>query len=141
MLAAMSSANKLIATEWFEQVWNQRDEAAIDRLFHPGGKCYGFPDGDTTLSGPEAFKVAHRTFVGAFPDIHVKLLDIVAEGDHVAIRWKATMTHTGDDLGFAATGRSVSLSGSSFIIISENQITEGWNHMDLQAMFEKLLTP
>jgi predicted ester cyclase len=141
MLAAMSEASILIATEWFEQVWNQQDEAAIDRLFHPTGKCYGFPDPDTALDGPEAFKVAHRTFVGAFRDIHVEILDIVAEGDHVDIRWKATMTHTGDDLGFAATGRSASLSGSSFIIISGNQITEGWNHMDLQAMFEKLLAP
>jgi predicted ester cyclase len=141
MLAAMSEVSKLIATEWFDQVWNQQDEAAIDRLFHPKGKCYGFPDPDLSLNSPEAFKVAHRTFVGAFPDIHFDLLDIVAEGDHVAIRWKATMTHTGDDLGFAATGRRVSLSGSSFIIISGNQITDGWNHMDLQAMFEKLLAP
>ena len=33
----MSDANKLLLRRWFEQVWNQKSEAAIDEMFHPQG--------------------------------------------------------------------------------------------------------
>ena len=29
----MSEANKLLLRRWFEQVWNQKSEAAIDEMF------------------------------------------------------------------------------------------------------------
>ncbi|HEX4758291.1 MAG TPA: ester cyclase [Terracidiphilus sp.] len=137
-LAAMSDANKALAREWFEQVWNRKSEAAIDRLFHPQGKAHGFPDPNGVLVGPEAFKIVHRNFCGACPDLHVEVEDVLADGDRVAIRWKATMTHTGDHFGFPATGKKDALSGSSFIITDGHQILEGWNHMDLQALFLRL---
>jgi steroid delta-isomerase-like uncharacterized protein len=93
---------------------------------------------DSVLIGPEDFKVIHRSFCGAFPDIHVEIEEIVAEGDRVAIRWRTSMTHQGDHLGIPASGKSASLAGSSFIIVEGNQIVAGWNYMDLQAMLMKL---
>ena len=101
----MSNANRQLIHDWFELVWNQKSEAAIDRLFHPQGKAWGFPDPEGYLLGPEGFKTVHRTFCGAFPDLHMDIEDIVFDGDRAAIRWKATMTHTGDHLGFKATGK------------------------------------
>ncbi len=137
----MSEANKLIAREWFEQVWNQQSEAAIDRLFAPGCECYGFPDADSLLVGPEAFKVIHRSFLGAFPDLHVDVEEVIAEGDRVALRWKTSMTHLGNHLGFPASGKKATLSGSSFLIGDGKQILRGWNFMDMQALFSRLQAP
>jgi predicted ester cyclase len=94
----MSEANKLLLRRWFEQVWNQKSEAAIDQMFGTDGKSHGFPDADSLLVGPEAFKAVHRVFCGAFPDLHVEVEDVVAEGDRVAVRWRVTMTHLGDHL-------------------------------------------
>jgi predicted ester cyclase len=134
----MSDANKLLLRRWFEEVWNQKSEAAIDEMFHPQGKSHGFPEADSLLVGPEAFKGVHRTFCGAFPDLHVDLEDIVAEGDRVAVRWRVTMTHLGDHLGFPASGKKATLDGSSFLIARNNQVVEGWNQMDLGALMQKL---
>ncbi len=134
----MSEANKNVARQWFEQVWNQKSEAAIDRLFHPEGKCYGFPEPDGVLIGPEDFKVVHRNFCGAFPDLHIDIEELVADGDIVAVRWQTKMTHRGDHLGIPASGKRASLGGASFIIVKDGQITEGWNYMDLQAMLMQL---
>ena len=134
----MSDANKLLLRRWFEEVWNQKSEAAIDEMFHPQGKSHGFPEADSILVGPEAFKGVHRTFCGAFPDLHVDIEDIVSEGDRVAVRWRVTMTHLGDDLGFPASGQKATLDGSSFLIAKNNQVTEGWNQMDLGALMQKL---
>jgi hypothetical protein len=36
------AANMDLANRWFEKVWNQGRESAIDELFHPQGKAYGF---------------------------------------------------------------------------------------------------
>jgi predicted ester cyclase len=134
----MSEANKLLLKRWFEQVWNQKSEAAIDEMFSQQGKSHGFPDAETVLIGPEAFKAVHRTFCGAFPDLHIDLEDILAEGDRVAVRWRVSATHLGDHFGFPATGKKTFLDGSSFLIVKGNQVIEGWNQMGLQAMMQKL---
>jgi predicted ester cyclase len=64
--------------------------------------------------------------------------DMVAEGDTVAIRWKTTFTHLGDNLGFPASRKKETLRGTSFIRVENGKILEGWNHMDLGALFERL---
>lgn len=137
----MSNAAKSLINEWFELVWNQKSEAAIDRLFHPEGKAYGFPDPEGHLVGPEGFKTVHRTFCGAFPDLHMEIEDVVFDGNRAAIRWKATMTHTGDHLGFGATGKAGSMTGASFIVTDGVRILDAWNYMDLQAFIQRLLAP
>jgi predicted ester cyclase len=136
----MSEANKLLVKRWFEQVWNQKSEAAIDEMFSRQGKSHGFPDADSVLVGPEAFKAVHRTFCGAFPDVHVDVEEIVTEGDLVAVRWKVSMTHLGDHFGFPASGRKAAMGGSTFAIVKGDQIVEGWNYMDLGALMKKLQT-
>jgi steroid delta-isomerase-like uncharacterized protein len=134
-------SNKQLAHRWFEEVWNLQSEAAIDAMFSPDGKCHGFPEPGSILIGPEAFKSVHRTFCGAFPQQKIVVEDLIAADDRVAVRWQATLTHSGDHLGFPASGKTVTLAGSSFITIKDNQITEGWNHMDLGNLFQQLQTP
>jgi predicted ester cyclase len=58
--------------------------------------------------------------------------------DKVAVRWTATLTHTGDNLGFAATGRIVRLPGSSFVRIKDGKITDGWNQLDFTVVLQNL---
>jgi predicted ester cyclase len=128
------AANKALAKRWFEEVWNQGKESTIDELFHSQGKAYGFPEPDSVLIGPEAFKTIHRHFHSAFGDIHIHIDDLVAEGDRVAIRWTCTMKHTGNGLGFAATGKDATLPGSSFITCRDGIMTEGWNSMDMTKL-------
>jgi predicted ester cyclase len=136
--AASEAANKQLARRWFEEVWNQGSESAINELFHPQGRAYGFPEPDSVLIGPEGFKDIHRQFHRAFGNIHITLDDLVAEGDRVAIRWTCSMIHNGDGLGFPATGRQTGFPGSSFIICRNGQLTDGWNFMDLTSPVLKL---
>ncbi len=64
--------------------------------------------------------------------------DTISEGDKIAARFSATMTHTGDDLGFPATGKQVTVSGMSFTRIANGQIVEGWNNWDIYGMMRQL---
>ena len=134
----MSEQSKQLTRRWFEQVWNQQREEAIDEMFAPGGKAYGFPEPGSVLVGPESFKSVHRTFLGAFPDLHISVNEIIAEGDRVAVTWTATMTHLGDTLGFAPTMKKETLHGSSFMTIRDGQIHDGTNYMEMQGLLLRL---
>lgn len=134
----MSEANRQLTQRWFNQVWNQQNSAAIDAMFAPHGKSHGFPEPDSVLVGPDAFKPIHERFCGAFPDLHIALDDIICEGSRVAVRWTTTMTHLGDHFGFPASKKKASLSGSSFLIMENNLIVEGWNFMEMQALLQSL---
>jgi hypothetical protein len=50
------------------------------------------------------------------------------------MRWTCTGVHTGDGLGFPASGKKTTLLGSSFIICSGGQRMDAWNFMDLTKM-------
>jgi steroid delta-isomerase-like uncharacterized protein len=134
----MSEQNKALVKRWFEEVWNQGKESTIDELFHPEGKSHGFPEPDSVLVGPPGFKAIHRAFHTAYGKIHIDIEDNVAERDNVAIRWTCTMTHSGDGLGFPATGKKVTLPGSSFVRCRDGKLTEGWNFMDMTRTTQQL---
>lgn len=134
----MSEQNKALVRRWFERVWNQCDATAIDEMFPPEGQAGGFPTPDSVLTGPEAFKKIHSQFCNLYSDIRIDLDELLAEGDKVAVRWTASMTHTGDGLGFPPTGERVKLSGSSFLRCNADRLTEGWNYMDLTLIHLQL---
>ena len=134
----MSAANRETVQRWFEEVWNKQSEDAIDEMFAPGGKAYGFPEASSVLIGPDKFKEIHRFFIGAFPDVHVTVHDTICEGDRVAVTWVARMTHLGDSLGFAPTLQKVSLEGCSVLVVREGQIHEGRNYMEMEALINRL---
>jgi predicted ester cyclase len=136
----MSEQNRALAIRWFEEVWNQGKESTIDEMFHPEGHCYGFPEPESDLVGPEAFKAVHRQFKSAFSGIDIVIEDVIVEGDRVAIRWTSHMIHDGLGLGFPASGKKAALSGSSFIHIHNGQIMHGWNHMDFTKLALQLQT-
>lgn len=134
----MSTANRELVHRWFEEVWNKQREEAIDEMFAPDGKAYGFPQADAVLVGPEKFKEIHRSFIGAFPDLHITVHEIVCEGDRVAVTWVANMTHLGDALGFAPTLQRVALEGCSFLTVRDGQIQDGRNYMELEGLVHRL---
>ncbi|HEY1575607.1 MAG TPA: ester cyclase [Terracidiphilus sp.] len=134
----MFEANRQLVRRWYEEVWNKQREEAIDEMFAPDGRCFGIPEPDSVLVGPDGFKTVHRTFLGAFPDLRIIIHDIICEGDRVAVTWVANMTHLGDSLGFAPTFQKVSLEGCSVVVVRDGQIHDGSNYMELQGMMQHL---
>jgi predicted ester cyclase len=75
---------------------------------------------------------------GAFPDIHTVVEDAFGVEDKVVLRWSATMTHSGDDLGMPATGKPVRITGITIVRIASKQIIEGWDNWDQLAMLKQI---
>ena len=80
----------------------------------------------------------YRSTCDAFPDIRFDVKDVIAVGNRVAIRWRATGTHQGDGFGIPATGRPIVLDGATFCEVEGSQIMNGWNLMDMGYLMQSL---
>jgi len=129
---------KQLAQRWFEEVWNKKREDAISEMFEEGREAHGLPEPDSVIRGPEEFKKFHRVMVATFPDLHVDLDELIGEGDRIAVRWTATMTHLGDGLGYAPTKKSLKLVGASFLRCQGGKIVEGLNYTNFTWLIGQL---
>jgi predicted ester cyclase len=60
------------------------------------------------LYAPELAGAARRwitPFRASFPDVHMEIVELIAEGDKVVGRFACSATHLGEWLGHAPTGR------------------------------------
>lgn len=129
--------NRGFSQRWFNEVWNNHNESHIDQFSHPEARSFGFPSADQALS-IEGFKQAYRDFNKTFSGIRVTVDEELVEGDHIACRWSASITHTGDGLGFAPTNKSVTFSGSAFMHLRDGKILEAWNFYDFSSAVQHL---
>ena len=65
---------------------------------------------------------AFHQFSTAFPDIHVTINQIIAEGDKVVVAWTLTGTHRGSWRGIPATGNTVEWKATDLYNISDGKI-------------------
>jgi steroid delta-isomerase-like uncharacterized protein len=135
----MSEENKALIYRWFEEVWNRGNAEVIDELLAEDGVVHGLNDASgNPVQGLQGFHEFHNQFRGAFPDITVKLEDVIAEGDRVVARCNVRGNHMGDHLGFAATNAPVHFEGVAIVRIKDGKIIEAWNHFDFMEMNRQL---
>ena len=128
--------NDAIVRRWFEEVWNERRDAAIDELLPPESVCY---TDDGVLRGAEEFRERQfLPFVTAFPDLRVEIEATLAQNDQVVVRWSAVGTHSGDGLGIAPTGRPARFRGISWIRLCDGKFREGWQSSNIPEMLREL---
>ena len=135
----MPAEAKKVALTWFERVWNQGSEAAIDELLAPDALMHGLagPDGKP-IRGPEGFKPFYRTFHGAFPDIRITVERAVEEGDMVAVHCRVVGTHRGEGLPVAPTRKPIELWGMAMARVRDGRIVEAWNAYDFMTLYQQV---
>jgi predicted ester cyclase len=134
----MSHDLKALSLRWFDEVWNKRNRQAIFELSDPNVITYGLADGEKAV-GIQEFLPFFDRFIATFPDIHIAVEDVIAEGDKTAIRISASGTHTGNAMGIAPTGKRVKLSGIIMVRWKDGKIAEGWNEFDAWGMMQQLV--
>jgi predicted ester cyclase len=83
--------NKTLVRRLVEEVVNARDEEVLDEI-----ATGGIAKAARGWIGP---------FRSAFPDFHMEIVDLIAEGDKVAAHFKCSGTHDGEWRERAPTGR------------------------------------
>ena len=128
--------NKAIARRWGEEIWGKASLTAIDELLAPDF-VFNYPAPGVTPD-LEGYKKTVTMLTAPFADIQGSAEDMVAEGDKVAVRWVWRLTHTGEFMGIAPTGKQVTVTGISILRIVGGKIVEEWGEMDTLGMLQQL---
>lgn len=135
----MSHPKNNLLYRWFEEVWNQAREAAIDELAAPNVVAHGLVDAEgNEIRTREGFKAFWRQFRSAFPDVHVTVEDGLVDGDKVMVRCTVRGTHKGQGVGLAPTLKHVTFSGMCSARIEGGRIVEAWNNFDFLSLYQQL---
>ncbi|HXV43961.1 MAG TPA: ester cyclase [Anaerolineae bacterium] len=127
--------NKTLVRRGFEEGMNQRNLNIFDELLNPNYVNHNMP---TPAPGTEGFKQVISMFFSAFPDFHVTVEQVIAEGDKVATRGTWRGTHKGDFMGIPATGKSVAVSYSDIWRVENGRAVENWVQMDMLGLMQQL---
>jgi predicted ester cyclase len=126
--------NKEAVRRFFQEIWNDGDESAIDRFIAEDAA-----GNDPKFGvGRESFRRQWRRWRAAFPDIRFELDELVAEGDTVVSRWTLTGTHTGPFLGAAPTGVRIRVAGMSLDHLRDGIVVSGFDAWDALGLRQQL---
>lgn len=132
--------NKVLARRVFEEVFNRGNLAAVDEIFATR-YVYNNPGSPWVSPNRDGLKQLVSTYRTAFPDIHFAIEDQILEGDKVVIRWTAHGTHKDKFLGNPATGKHVTVMGTTVSRITGGQIVESWSTWDTLGLQQVGILP
>ena len=122
----MSTAeNKELVRRYFDERWNHGNLSICDELLAPSFSI-------------EAHEEWVRSIYAAFGNIQMTILDLLAEGDQVAVHWRFAGTHQGDYLGVAAMGKAVTFQGLTLLRIADGKIVDDVAYWDDLLVLEQL---
>lgn len=130
--------NKKLIMDHYEAFVDRQDAETVRAQLAPEFVDHEMPPG--TPPGPEAALRWREVLHQAFPDMRVKIEDLVAEGDRVAVRATWTGTHRGyfPPMNLPATNRSFVFTGMVLWRIRENRIVERWASVDRLGLLGQL---
>jgi ketosteroid isomerase-like protein len=124
-----------ILRRMFDEIINQGHLEVVDELFAEDYVDHG-PMGD--ISGREGFKQMVAQWRGAVPDVHCEVDTVLVQGDVCAWLVRATGTHTGDGLGFPATGRRFETVSANVGRLRDGRAVEHWSEQGMFPMLAQL---
>jgi steroid delta-isomerase-like uncharacterized protein len=125
--------NKALDRRSYEE-FNKHNWAGVEEDLAPDYVVH-FPGADMDVAGMKQLTTALWT---AFPDAHVVVEDLIAEGDKVVSRATFRGTHQGEFMGIPPTGKQVSCTGIDIERIEAGKFVEGWANWDELGLMQQL---
>ncbi len=122
----MTEHNKHLVRRLIDEVMNTGDLDRLDEFYEP------------RLA--EAARRWIAPFQASFPDMHMDIVDLIAEGDSVVGRFTCSGTHLGDWLGHAPTGRRFTRIDEVYIFTfnDNGKIVKAWGLEDTHKRLRQL---
>ena len=121
MAKAKKDLARAVVREYFDALGAKDLDRAV-ATWKPGAhdRLYGFAD----MVAPHGIRDYFASMFAAIPDFTIEVDSMVAEGDQVAVRWRAAGTFDGAQKfqGLVPNGRRVELEGIDLFTVSEDKI-------------------
>lgn len=124
----MSDENKALVHRYLD-LWNLDRPEMIDKVCTDDYLEYdpAYPDGKITRDGVVQLITMYKL---AFPDLQFVVLDLVAEADNVAVRWRMAGTNQGEFRGQPPTGRHGETEGMTLMRVRDGKLFESRTFWD-----------
>jgi steroid delta-isomerase-like uncharacterized protein len=131
--------NKGVARSFFEEVLGQ---GHLDKYAESHAKDF-VAHGENHEYTLEQDLAAAKEERKALPDMTVKVNQILAEQDLVAVYWTSSGTNTQAGMGFPATGKKIKIDGMTLFRFKAGKICEEWSVWDMLSVMRQagLLPP
>jgi steroid delta-isomerase-like uncharacterized protein len=129
------SAQDLVR-RFYERLWNQWDDAAVDDTLALDITFRGSLGTSTT--GRDQWRSYRDQIRHGAPDFHNEIVDLVSDSNRAAARLRYSGTHLGPLLGIPATGHRFTYSGAAFFTIGADLIADIWVLGDLDTLRQQL---
>jgi steroid delta-isomerase-like uncharacterized protein len=92
-----------------EEFWRHRDAVRLAAGHSEQGTIVS--PMFATVNGRRAIEKSYRDLFTAFSDLDIVVEDVIVDGDHVALAYRATATHVHDFFGLPGSGRRFDIQG------------------------------
>jgi predicted ester cyclase len=126
-----------VAESYFEAVANRDIEAMLEHWDPDGG---GYIHGMIDVRVPDTYRGWFADMFKAFPDWKFEVLDIVAEGEKAAVRWRATGTFNGPVRfeGMEPNGARAETEGCDMVTVRDGKLVSNYAYTNAAEMMRQL---
>ncbi len=132
---ARVEGSRALMQSFIEEVWNLKKLERADDFFAPQATS---PDAPMLPPGGAGVKVIAGMFFEAFPDFHMEIDFLAAEGDRVAAHFVQGGTHTGPLFGIPATGNTVSFGEMGLLRLENGKVVESFYNTDMMGLMGQI---
>jgi len=90
------------------------------------------------VNGRDGARQFMQIYLKAFPDIHLDVVQMLADGDFVVTRWTAKGTQRGDLMGIPPTNRRVITNGCTVSQLRNGKVVHEWLFWDTGHLMKQL---
>ena len=134
----METNQNITATKrMYEEVYNKGNLEVLNELLTNNAAIFDVALHNGKGSVTE-YREAQENYHQAFPNMKIKIDDILGLEDKVFVRWSATGTHKGDLQGIAPTNQNVKVTGITIYKFKNGKITEINQQWDRLGLLEQI---
>jgi steroid delta-isomerase-like uncharacterized protein len=129
--------NKEIVKGYVQAILVERDFSKFSNFTAPGFYIdrSAVPE---AIKGEQGLHTQMDMLYSAFPDMKLKIVEIVAENDKVVVRFEGPGTQTGTFAGIPPSGKKAVWKGLVMYHVVGDKITEAWANWDDWGLVEQL---
>jgi predicted ester cyclase len=130
-----TDGNKDVVRRFIEEVFVKCNVDAADELATPDFMPHSWPGVDP---GIENLKQGQRRVSAGLADVSMKIEDMIAEGDRVAVRLIAHARQDGEFMGLPPSGREYTISETHVFRVADGKVAEHWVDADMLGLMRQL---
>ena len=123
-----------VVRRFAKEAWDSGDRAVVDEVVHPEA----VPPPGYDEPGPASWHAYIDHVRAAFTDYETTIDDIFGHDDLVAVRWSASGRHTGDLLGFPASGKRIRFTAVGMARLRDGQLVEYQGETMMLQLMEQI---